>query len=158
MILNEEFSFTDVRYKISRKIPNDYDAGLSFVGFPRKELLSAGTLLVRLDFPVVAGIFMRVWWMKPEVLHAILRKAEPTASSVRKEWQHQQAMPKAKGVRTQIIEIELTAPVYGWVGRTSPLFQRIGGAEQVFLPNLAKGTGSHRSDYACLKHSYLLPA
>ena len=157
MILNESNSFHDLRYLINSRISNDVE--LSFIGFPQKVLLNAGTVLVRLDFPVVFGIFMKAWWMRPETLERIARGSDASAALMRQQWQHDLAMPKAaKGVRTQIIEIELMLPVYAWVGVASPLFNKNGGAEQVYLPNLAKGAGPDRSDFARLRHTYTLPA
>ena len=164
MILNESLSFSDVRYLISSKTSSDnrmisYDVELSFVGFPEKMLLPPGTVLVRLDFPVVFGLFMRVWWMTPQALTSILRGTDLTADSMRREWQHQQAMPKPeKGVRTQIVEIVITAPVYAWGGKACPRFNKAGGADQVYLPNLAQGAGPERSDHARLLNTSLLPA
>lgn len=68
-------------------------------------------------------------------------------------------MPEAnKGLRTQIVEIEITADVYAWICIAGPMFNKRGGAEQVFLPNLARGTGPYRSDFARLLRTYTLPA
>jgi hypothetical protein len=157
MLLNEEYSFHDVRYAISRRI--SYDTETAFVGLPQKVRLDSGTLLSRLDFPVVLDLFMKVWWMKSAALQAILQGAGPGAADLRREWQHQQAMPKAaKGVRTQIIEITLIQPVYAWIGQASPLFHKPGGAEQVYLPNLGRRAGPNRSDFARLNRTYTLPA
>ena len=136
-----------------------YDVELSFNGLPRKECLAARTVLVRLDFPVVFGIFTRVWWMRKDVLAAIVKSADPGLVALRQEWQHQQAMPKAeKGTRTQVFEIELTDPVFAWVGAASPLFHKRGGAEQIYLPNLASGTGPYQSNHARLLRTYTVPA
>ncbi len=157
MLLNEEYSFADVRYLINRKV--SYDVELSFISLPQKTLYPKGSILCRLDFPIVLGLFSRVWWMEKDVLADILKTASPGGSALRMEWQHQQAMPKAsKGTRTLIIEIETTAAVYGWSGIASPLFNKAGGAQQVYLPNLSKGSGFDRSDYARLRHTYTLPA
>ena len=102
---------------------------------------------------------MKAWWMTPELLRGILQTAGGDAASVRTEWQHQLAMPKAaKGARTQIIEISITAPVYAWVGRASPLFNKKGGAEQVYLPNLSQGASPYRSEFARLLQTSTLPA
>ncbi len=156
MILNEQYSFHDVRYSISRKL--SYDVELSFNGLPRKECLEARTTLVRLDFPVVFGIFAKVWWMRENVLQGIVNSSDPGVVALRQEWQHQQALPKAaKGIRTQVLEIELTTAVFAWVGQASPLFHRRGGAEQIYLPNLASGTGPDRSSHARLRRTYTLP-
>jgi hypothetical protein len=157
VVLNDSLSFHDVRYLINSRISNDVE--LCFLGFPQKVLLDAGVVLVRLDFPVVFGIFMKPWWMKPEILDAIAQGSDGSAVLMRRQWQHDMAMPKAsKGVRTQIIEIELTAPVYAWVGLASPLFNKSGGAEQVYLPNLSKAAGPDHSNFARLRRTYTLPA
>jgi hypothetical protein len=181
MILNEEYSFAEIRYLISSKVaermpargadgerpiggqlpkrPISYDVGLSFVTHPDKRLLDPGTVLVRLDFPVPLALFMSVWWMRIEVLERILHNADSDSVALRREWQNAAAMPKAsKGVRTSIIEIILTKQVYAWVGEASPLFHKKGGVEQIYLPNLAKGAGPNRSDFARLLTTSTLPA
>jgi hypothetical protein len=182
MILNESYSFSDVRYLISSRIGErrrprnadgkppmanalpdirriSYDVELSFIGYPEKRLLSPGTVLVRLDFPVTFGVFMNVWWMRREVLDAILSSAELDAAALRREWQHSTALPKAaKGIRTQLVEIVLMEQVYAWVGKACPLFHKRGGAEQVYLPNLAKGSGPDRSYFARRAATYTLSA
>ena len=181
MILNEAYSFSDVRYPISSKVgrrmpardaegneppanlppdirPISYDVELSFIDRPKKTLLPAGTVLFRLDFPVSLTLFMSVWWMRKEVLEAILHSANPDSAALRREWQHATAMPKAaRGTRTQIVQIVLTERVYAWVGTASPLFHKRGGAEQIYLPNLATGAGPNRSDFARLQATYTLP-
>jgi hypothetical protein len=160
MLLNEQYSFSDVRYQITSNSAYErgYDVELSFIDYPDKILLEPGTALVRLDFPVAFGLFTAVWWMRSNVLKTLLQSADSDSTALRREWQHQTAMPKAsKGFRTQVIEIELTAPVYAWIGKASPLFNKTGGAEQVYLPNLARGAGPNRSDYARLRHTYTLP-
>lgn len=135
-----------------------YDVELSFLERPRKQRLDAGTLLARLDFPVTFGIFMGVWWTRKEVMAQILQGADESSAALRREWQHSLAMPKAhKGSRTRVVEIVLTEPVYAWVGIASPLYNKRGGAEQVFLPNLARGAGPNLSNYARLNATYLLP-
>jgi hypothetical protein len=111
MILNEAYSFSDVRYLISSKVaermkprdangnkpaaslppdirPISYDVELSFIDYPVKALLNAGTVLLRLDFPVSFTLFMNVWWMTKEVLDTILHNADPDAAALRREWQH----------------------------------------------------------------------
>ena len=160
MALNEQYSFSDVRYQITSNpaYKRGYDVELSFLGYPEKVLLAPSTVLVRLDFPVVFGYFAAVWWMRRNVLQTLIHSSDPNASALRREWQHRTAMPKAdKGFRTQVIEIELTAPAYGWIGLAGPRFHKGGGAEQVYLPNLAQGTGPYKSDFACLRTTYTLP-
>lgn len=65
MVLNEQYSFSDVRYQITSNSAYErgYDVELSFVDDPKKVLLEPGTTLVRLDFRIVFGIFTAVWWI-----------------------------------------------------------------------------------------------
>jgi hypothetical protein len=169
-MLNQEYEWSDVRYQINRRI--SYDVNLSFVTRPDKEQLPAGTALYRLDFPVVLGIFMKVWWMKEEAFHILFDKADSSPAALRQEWQNTLALMKPgksghgklggrtgeAARRTQILVIETTQPVFAWVGQASPLFHKAGGAEQVYLPNLASGAGPYRSDHARLLRTYTLPA
>ena len=160
MVLNEQYSFSDVRYQITSNSAYErgYDVELSFVDYPEKVLLEPRTTLVRLEFPIVFGFFATVWWMRSNVLQTLLQSTDSDSTALRREWQHQTAMPKAnRGFRTQVIEIELTASVYAWIGKASAMFNKSGGAEQVYLPNLAKGAGPNRSDFARLRHTYTLP-
>ena len=155
-VLNERYSFSDVRYLINRAL--SYDAAVTFVGYPEKVLLPNGTVLVRLDPPLVLGIFSKLWWMEVEEFHRFSARARETSDNLRTLWQHQQALPKLpKGVRTEVCEIRLTKPVYAWVGKAASLFNKGGGAKQIYLPNLAQGTGSYRSDHAILAGTYGLP-
>jgi hypothetical protein len=168
-VLNQEYEWSDVRYQINRRI--SYDVDLSFNGRPSKELLPAGTELYRLDFPVVFGIFMKVWWMKEAAFRQIFDGAASSPSVLRQEWQNSLALRKpGKGAigklggrtgeaaaRTQVVVIMTTEPVYAWVGIASPLFHKAGGAEQVYLPNLARGSGPERSEYARRLRSYTVP-
>jgi hypothetical protein len=169
-MLNEQYDWTDVRRLINRRI--SYDVDLSFNGRPAKETLPAGSLLYRLDFPVVIGIFMKVWWMKEGAFQRIFERAGASPSDLRQEWQNSLALRKpGKGgigkfggrtgeaaPRTQVLVIVTTQPVVAWVGIASPLFHKSGGEEQVYLPNLAHGSGPERSDYARLQRTYTLPA
>ena len=168
-MLNQDYELNDVRYLFNSRI--SYDVGLSFVGRAVKELLPAGTVLYRLDFPIVFGIFMKVWWMKEPAFHRLFDRARTDSSALRQEWQNSLALKKpGKGeagkfggrtgeatMRTQVLAIVITQPVYAWVGLASPLFNKAGGEEQVYLPNLARGSGPDRSDYARLLRTYTLP-
>jgi hypothetical protein len=156
MLLNESTSFSEVRYVINSRI--SYDVEAAFVGFPQKVLLIAGTRMARLDFPVVFGIFTKAWWTPHGFMQKVLAETKAEAAALRLQWQHSQALPKAsKGIRTFLVEIELTQPVYAWIGRARPLFNKPGGAEQIYLPNLAAGAGPNRSDYARLRRTYAVP-
>jgi hypothetical protein len=169
-MLNQEYEWHDVRYQINRQI--SYDVDLSFNGRPVKEQLPSGTPLYRLDFPVFSAVFMKVWWMKEATFHRIFDRASLSPSDLRQEWQNSLALRKpGKGgigklggrtgeaaPRTQVIVILTTQPLFAWVGTASPLFHKSGGEEQVYLPNLAHGSGPNRSEYARLLRTYTLPA
>ena len=168
MPLNEDYEWNDVRYQINSRI--SYDVDQSFRSRPERQLLPTGTELYRLDFPIVPGIFMKVWWMKKEVFERIYKRAGSTPSELRQEWQNGLALRKpGKGSigalggrtgeaspRTQIFNIQITQPVYAWVGTASPLFNKTGGEEQVYLPNLAHRAGPDRSEHARLLWTYTL--
>lgn len=170
-MLNQELEWTDVRYPINRQA-SYYDPAFSFNFRPAKEMLPPGTILYRLDSPVVFGIFMRAWWMKEAASHRIFERAGSSSSALRQEWQNSLAMQKPRkgregefggwrgeaSTRTQVLKILITQPVFAWVGIASPLFQKSGGEEQVYLPNLAHGSGPNCSDYARLLRTYTLPA
>ena len=55
-----------------------------------------------------------------------------------------------------VIEIALIQPAYAWVGQSAPLFDRPGGMEQIFLPNLAERGDPRTSSSARLVHTYWL--
>ncbi len=169
-MLNEPFDWRDVRYQVNRH--TSYDVHLSFVGRPDKKLLPVGTKLYRLDFPVVLGIFMKVWWMGEEAYQLLFETADPNPSALRQEWQNTLSLRRPgkgghgnlggrtgeAGPRTQVLVIVTTRPVFAWVGKASPLFHKEGGAEQIYLPNLASGAGPYRSEHARLLRTYTLPA
>jgi hypothetical protein len=169
-VLNQEYAWSDVRYEINRRI--SYDVNLSFNCRPTKEQLPVGTVLYRLDIAVVFGIFMKAWWMKEAAFHRTFDRGSLNPSALRQEWQNKLALRKpAKGdegklggrtgeaaTRTQVVVILTTQPVFAWVGVASPLFHKFGGEEQVYLPNLAHGSGPHSSDHARLLRTYTLPA
>lgn len=169
-MLNEAYEWQDIRYQINRRI--SYDVSLSFHSRPVKEQLPAGTVLFRLDFPVVFGVFMKAWWMREAVFDRIFTRSGLSSSALRQEWQDTLALRKpGKGglgslggrtgeasPRTQVLVIQTTQPAFAWVGIASPLFHKSGGEEQIYLPNLAHGSGPNRSDHARLLRTYTLPA
>ena len=161
MLLNEEYQFSDVRYLITANpaYKRGYDAGKAFIGFPEKVKLNPATVLVRLDFAVPSGLFSSPWWMEHDDMRRLMNESGPAAADLRQDWQQHAALRKpSKGVRTFVIEISLIEPVYAWAGIASGLFGKGGGANQVYLPNLGRGHGPNKSDYAQLLHTYILPA
>lgn len=172
-MLNQEYEFRDVQFQINQEISdlNGYDVALSFRHEPKKEPLPVGTILYRLDFPIVLGIFMKTWWMKEAAFRNIFKRAGGSASELRQEWQNTIALrDPGKGTqgkfggytgegatRTLVVVIMTTQPVYAWAGIASPLFHKSGGEEQVYLPNLAHGSGPYNSLHARLLNTYTLP-
>jgi hypothetical protein len=55
-----------------------------------------------------------------------------------------------------VVEIQLTKPVYAWVGHSAALFGRPGGMDQVYLPNLAERGNPRMSGDASLVRTYWL--
>ena len=169
MPLNEDYEWNDVQYQINSQA--SYDVDLSFNGLPKRQILRPLTELYRLDFPVVLGIFMKVWWMKKGAFDRVFKRGGSSPSALRREWENRLALSEpgrgGKGKfggwlgeaapRTQVVTIVITQPVYAWVGTASPLNDRVGGEEQVYLPNLAHRAGPYRSEHARLLWTYTLP-
>jgi hypothetical protein len=143
--LNQTLGFDEVRWATTRSRRDStmrstsYDSRASFQGTPRKELLPAGTVLYRL-VPLLTGrYFDSVWWM-PEATFSELhddanRSSHGGGRLLRNYVAEFMALPSGSS-QLCVVEITLTKPVYAWVGRSAPLFNRPGGMEQVFLPNL----------------------
>jgi len=55
-----------------------------------------------------------------------------------------------------VVEIELTASVYAWLGHSSAIFGRPGGMPQVYLPNLGTRGDPRTSVHARVVHTYWL--
>jgi hypothetical protein len=155
--LNQALGFDEVRWATMRK--TSYDSREAFQGPPEKKLLSAGTHLFRL-VPLTTGIYFdAVWWM-PEVVFSELhddanRSSHGSGRLLRNYVAQFMALPSGSK-QLCVVEIELTKPVYAWVGRSAPLFDRPGGMEQVFLPNLAERGNPRISANARLVHTYWL--
>jgi hypothetical protein len=97
--------------------------------------------------------------MRQESMRELISQAGPQPADIRREWQHNAALPKpSKGVRTFVIEISLFQQAYGWIGPAREMFNKPGGVEQVYLPNLGQGHGPNKSDFAMLQHTYILAA
>jgi hypothetical protein len=114
---------------------------------------------------------MKAWWMKEAAFRRIFDQKGLTPSALRQEWQNSLALRKpGKGgegklggrtgeaaPRTQVVVILTTQPVFAWVRTASSLFNKSGGEEQVYLPNLAHGSGPNGSEHARLLRTYTLP-
>ena len=155
--LNQTLGFDEVRWATMRK--TSYDSRASFQTAPSKELLPAGTCLFRLERLVTGDYFTPAWWMPlatfSELHDHANRSSHGSGRLFRNYVAEFMALPS---VSTQlcVVEIELTKPVYAWVGRSAPLFERPGGMEQIFLPNLAERGNPHVSTNARIVRTYWL--
>lgn len=154
--LNQQFGFDEVRWRTTRK--TSYDSRHSFQGTPRKLLLQRGTVLIRLIGLPTGQYFDGLWWMPKQAFDELKNDANTAAHGggrlLRNYIAQYLALPSGS-YQLSVVEIELTAPVYAWVGQTSPLFGRPGGIQQVYLPNLADGDPRF-SRFAKLNHTYWL--
>jgi hypothetical protein len=155
--LNQDLGFDEVRWATLRKI--SYDSRLSFQAQPQKTLLPKGTHLFRLVNMVTGTYFDAVWWIPETVFRALHDDADRSAHGggrlFRNYVAQYLALPSG-GTQLCAVEIQLTTPVYAWVGRSSPLFDRPGGMEQVYLPNLADRGSPRTSAHAKLVRTYWL--
>jgi hypothetical protein len=155
--LNQDISFDEVRWATMRK--TSYDSRASFGSVPDKTLLSSGTRLYRLVYIANDRPFDGPWWIPKLVFEELRNDASGSQHGggplFRNYVAQYMALPSGS-FQLCVLEIELTAIVYAWVGRSSPLFGRPGGMQQVFLPNLAESGEPRVSPYARLVHTYWL--
>ncbi|HZP02176.1 MAG TPA: hypothetical protein VFD30_17955 [Terriglobia bacterium] len=155
--LNQMLGFDEVRWATMRK--SSYDSRASFQGAPLKELLLVGTKLYRL-VPLTTGeYFDAVWWI-PEAafkeLHDDANRSLHGGGRLFRNYVAEfMALPSGSN-QLCVVEIQLTNPVYAWVGRSAALFNRPGGMEQVFLPNLSERGNPRISTNARLVRTYWL--
>lgn len=163
MILNEDLTDGQV---FSRLL---FQPGLSamakaFDGKPQKVRLEAGATLFRLTTLADGFIFAGVWWMSRHTYDGLLNAAKGDKVQLLKLARNHLAikMGWSPGMRA-IIQIRLKRPVYAWVGparqqkETSAGLKHItwtGGAEQIFLPNLADPNHRGASPHAAIEHTY----
>lgn len=155
--LNQELGFDEVRWATLRK--TSYDSRGAFQSAPDKQLLPLGSRLFRL-VPMTNGrYFEGFWWMPQSVfeqLHTDANRAAHGGGRMFRNYIAQyMALPPGAN-QLSVVEIELTQPVYGWVGNSAPLFDRPGGMEQIYLPNLADRGQPRFSIYARLVRTYWL--
>jgi hypothetical protein len=155
--LNHEFGFDEVRWQTMRK--TSYDSLPSFEGVPEKVLLPIGTILFRLAYLPTANNFDGAWWMPKDAFDQLKNtvNAAPHGSGrmLRNYVAEGLALPAA-GFQLCVIEIELTRPVYAWRGPAAGLFDRPGGASQIYLPNLAERGDPRTSLHAKAVRTYWL--
>jgi hypothetical protein len=155
--LNQALGFDEVRWATMRK--TSYDSRLSFQGAPQKKLLSIGTRLFRL-VPLVNGMYFEaVWWMPESVfseLHDDANRSSHGGGRLFRNYVAQYMALPSGTTQLCVVEIALTKAAYAWVGRSAPLFDRPGGTEQVFLPNLSERGNPRNSLHARVVRTYWL--
>jgi len=155
--LNQELGFDEVRWATMRK--TSYDSRKSFQGTPQRRLLSAGTHLFRF-VPLTTGTYFdAVWWMPENVfseLHADANRSSHGGGRLFRNYVAQFMSLPSGSRQLCVVEIEITQPVYAWVGLSAALFERPGGMEQVYLPNLAERGNPRTSLNARLARTYWL--
>jgi len=156
-LLNQDLGFDEVRWATLRR--TSYDSRMAFQGSPQKTLLPAGTHLFRLAVMATGAYFDAVWWMPEAVFRELHDDANRSAHGggrlFRNYIAQYLALPSAD-TKLCAVEIQLTTSVYAWTGRSSPLFDRPGGMEQVYLPNLSDRGSPRTSAHATLLRTYWL--
>jgi hypothetical protein len=152
-ILNEELEWDD--------IASDDDR-LAFKGALQKILLPHEMMLCRFitthskikDIPGNAT-FGSPWWTDWDTAFAEITRWRTAWSSPRQIIRGRWAIPKRFSRELDsLVQIILTKPVYAWKGiaryQDDPirLITYLGGAEQLFVPNLASNKGGLSSDMA----------
>jgi len=155
--LNQDLGFDEVGWATLRK--TSYDSRASFRGSPEKKLLQTGTRLFRLVNMVTGIYFDSAWWIPEAVFRELHDDANRGAHGggrlFRNYVAQYMAMPTGN-TQLCVVEIQLTSDVYAWIGRSSPLFERPGGMDQVYLPNLADRGNPRTSSHARLVRTYWL--
>lgn len=156
-VLNQALGFDEVRWATTRK--TSYDAMPAFAGMPQKTRLEPRTRLFRLLRMATGMYFDGVWWMPAQVfdeLRAQTNRSQHGSGRLFRNYVAQALALPVGDVQLCVVEIELVKPVFAWVGKTAPLFERPGGVEQVFLPNLAEKGRPSASVVAKVNHTYWL--
>ena len=151
-VLNEEFEWDEIASKNDR---------LAFKGTPKKTLLSSGLMICRFittsSDPNGDGnaTFGSPWWTDWDTAFAEITRWKTAWSSPRQIIRGRWAIPKRFSRELDsLVQIILTKPVYAWKGvaryQDDPirLITYLGGAEQLFLPNLASNKDGLSSDVA----------
>lgn len=155
--LNQNLGFDEVRWATMRK--TSYDSRAAFLGSPEKRLLPFGTRLFRLVNMVTGNYFDSAWWIPEAVFSELYEDANRSTHGggrlFRNYVAQYMAVPSGS-TQLCVVEIQLVNSVYAWIGRSSPLFDRPGGMEQVYLPNLSDRGVPRASTHARLLRTYWL--
>jgi hypothetical protein len=155
--LNQSLGFDEVRWATLRQ--TSYDSRIAFHGMPVKTRLNSCTKLFRLLRMATGTYFDGVWWMPQSVFEELHNEASRSTHGggrlFRNYVAQYMALPSGNS-QLCVVELELTRPVFAWVGKSAPLFDRPGGMEQIFLPNLAERGNPRSSLHAKVTRTYWL--
>jgi len=158
------------RYIFERDAPPD--ARAAFSSPPKKTLFNTGlefrrfiTAENRRTGDKGNQIFGSPWWFAKETFQRIVAHSDPHGLGIGDVARIQLAVSKEFNARMEwICVIYLTQPVFGWAGKAARQLATEGaniylggGAEQVFLPNLAADPLATASNYARMRFFGMCP-
>ena len=139
---------------------------LAFIGLPRQFLLKPGELLCRFITAESTQqghhgnqIFGSPWWHSMHAFMHIYNLSKTAQAPLGDAARARLAIVKKFNPTMEYFcQIVITRDIYGWLGRakyqpeegTNLLY--MGGAEQIYLPNLASDSTGMSSNYAVLKY------
>jgi hypothetical protein len=136
----------------------------TFHGKPERKRLEANQRLYRLVTLVDNAIYRGEWWMSEAAYQQLLDGAGGDRAKFVEIARDHMAIKMAwsSGMRF-LIQVRLKQPVIAWVGPARAQRESMagmkdvryaGGAEQIWLPNLADPAYKGSSLYASLEHTY----
>ncbi len=148
------------------------DARMAFSSPPRKTLFNVGVEFLR--FITAASqrtgdkgnqILGSPWWLSKETFRRLVAHADPRELGIGDVARIDLAVPKEFNAKMEwICVIYLTQSVFGWSGKAARQLAAQqaniylgGGAEQVFLPNLAADPLATASKYARMRFFGMCP-
>lgn len=155
--LNQALTFDEVRWATMRK--TSYDARSSFQQSPEKMMIDSGAKLFRLVQLVNGRYFDSPWWMPENAFEKIRQYANGSlhgSGRLLRNYIAQYFALPVGDTQLCVVEIELTSPVYAWIGTSAALFRRPGGMPQIFLPNLNDRGNPRFSPVAKVMRTYWL--
>lgn len=110
-------------------------------------------------------IFGSPWWFTKETFQRLIARSDPRGLGIGDVARIDLAVPKEFNAKMEwICVIYLTQSVYGWSGKAARQLATDraniyfgGGAEQVFLPNLASDPSATASRYARMRFFGMCP-
>ena len=162
-------AFLNETYVFERDAPPD--AQEAFSSRPKKELFFPETEFRRFITAKNkrAGdkgnlIFGSPWWFTKETFQRIVARSDPRGLGIGSVARIQLAVSPEFNRMEWICVIYLTQPVFGWSGKAARQLATdksniyfAGGAEQVFLPNLAGDPEATSSKYARMRFFGMCP-